>query len=135
MKTLAYDLDQIIDGTYTAFSSASDWESKPAPDKWSGKQILGHLIDSAHNNLQRFVRGTYEANFRIVYNQNEWVKHQHYKKAPIEEIIQLWFLLNKQIVRIWDNYPEERTGVIADVGKFSPEFCTIRKIAEDYISI
>src|SRR4030095_2595683 len=29
---------------------------KPAPGKWSKKEILGHLIDSATNNHQRFVR-------------------------------------------------------------------------------
>lgn len=41
---------------------------KPSIDKWSKKEILGHLIDSATNNHQRFVRAQFEMNPEIVYD-------------------------------------------------------------------
>ena len=33
---------------------------KPHPEKWSKKEILGHLVDSAQNNIRRFVVAQYE---------------------------------------------------------------------------
>jgi hypothetical protein len=33
---------------------------KPGPGKWSRQEILGHLIDSAANNHQRFIRVQFE---------------------------------------------------------------------------
>ena len=41
-----------------------DWDYKPFPEKWSKKEVIGHLIDSAQINLQRFTRCTYEENFK-----------------------------------------------------------------------
>ena len=35
--------------------------SKESAGKWSRKELLGHLIDSAANNHQRFVRASYNA--------------------------------------------------------------------------
>jgi hypothetical protein len=56
---------------------------KPAPDRWSKKEILGHLIDSAANNHQRFVRaqGTPRLEFPG-YEQEFWVATQAYASAP-----------------------------------------------------
>ena len=31
------------------------FSAKPRPDKWSKKEVIGHLIDSAQNNLRRFI--------------------------------------------------------------------------------
>jgi hypothetical protein len=49
----------------------TDFVYKPAPDKWSKKEILGHLIDSAANNHQRFIRAQYENIPTIVYDPNK----------------------------------------------------------------
>src|SRR5476651_1239847 len=81
-----------------------DWEYKPSLQKWSGKEIIGHLCDSAQINLQRFVRCTYEENFKLVYFQDEWVQAQAYQQARHTEMLALWRLLNGQIQRVLDNY-------------------------------
>lgn len=85
-----------------------DWNLKPAPDKWSAKEVIGHLIDSALINLHRFVRCTYEDGFALIYLQNEWVKGQQYQGADIAGLLQLWRLLNQQIQRVLDAYPADR---------------------------
>src|ERR1700748_332617 len=76
---------------------AINWDYKPASDKWSKKEVIGHLIDSAQINLQRFVRCTYSENFKLVYDQVEWVEAQHYQEADIDELLILWKALNMQI--------------------------------------
>jgi hypothetical protein len=52
----------------------NEFSFKPAENKWSKKEILGHLIDSASNNHQRFVRAQFEEHANIFYHQNEWVE-------------------------------------------------------------
>ena len=48
---------------------------KPSPNKWSKKEIIGHLIDSATNNHHRFIRGQFEDIPDIRYDQDEWNKY------------------------------------------------------------
>jgi hypothetical protein len=133
MKNLSGILNKIITESKPSFLNAENRNRSAGEGKWTAIEILGHLIDSANNNIQRFVRGTYEDNFKIIYNQNEWVKHQHYTEADPEELIQLWLLLNRQIVRIWENYPEDSISKVSDIGQQTPELKTILQIAEGYI--
>ena len=99
---------------------------QPVQGKWSTKEILGHLIDSAYLNLQRFVRCTYESGFELTYAQDEWVAAQHYKSADVDELLSLWQLVNKQIVTVLNNYPRERWQAICN--SYTVEF-----LAADYI--
>ncbi|WP_353719589.1 DinB family protein [Dyadobacter sp. 676] len=69
---------------------AAELESKPAPEKWSKKEILGHLIDSAANNHQRFIRIQAEHEPVIFYNQNDWVWLSRYNDIPVEQLIATW---------------------------------------------
>lgn len=74
-----------------------------APEgKWSKKQEFGHLIDSALNNIHRFIKIQFEDKpFRIVqYDQDKWVSAQDYQHHSFEELLLLWRTLNMQIVRI-----------------------------------
>lgn len=80
---------------------------KPAPDKWSKKQIIGHLIDSATNNHQRFVRGQFEASPQIYYDQNKWNAFGYYDKMNGQHIIALWSAYNKVLAELIKNIPEE----------------------------
>src|SRR5690242_3908800 len=59
------------------FIPSEDWNKRRAPGKWSKKEVLGHLIDSAANNLRRFIVTQYQPNQKIVYFQEEWVKFQN----------------------------------------------------------
>ena len=80
-------------------SSESELARKPNPGKWSKKEILGHLVDSGINNLQRFTEIQFEHKpFKIKkYNQDELVKANDYQNSQIEVITNLWLSINNQI--------------------------------------
>ncbi|HVS91591.1 MAG TPA: DinB family protein [Mucilaginibacter sp.] len=118
----------------SAHNKHIDWESKPAPGKWSNKEIIGHLCDSAMINLQRFVRCTYEENFKLVYEQDAWVAVQHYHGMPIDDLLQLWRLLNGQIVRVLSDYPPERWQSQCDSSKTEVGLHTVEWLANDYVA-
>jgi len=113
--------------------SSIDWETKPLPGKWSNKEIIGHLIDSAQINLQRFVRCTYEENFKLIYEQDEWVAAAHYHEADIKELLDLWILLNRQIIRVLSNYPADRLTAVCDSDKNDVKLHTVEWLAADYV--
>lgn len=74
---------------------------RPAPDKWSVKEILGHLIDSAANNHQKFIRTMQHSmhNFPI-YEQDNWVNMQNYNDTDWKELIALWEYYNRHLAHI-----------------------------------
>jgi hypothetical protein len=108
MEDIVQLLAETIDEFLKIEQQNIDWDFKIKEEKWSNKEVIGHLIDSAQINLQRFVRCTYEQDFKLVYAQNEWVAAAHYQNADIKEILDLWILLNRQIIRVLINYPEDR---------------------------
>ena len=85
----------------------ADAERHPAPGKWSPKEILGHLIDSAANNHQRFVRGQLAAGQAFAgYEQDAWVAAQRYQEAPWDELVALWRAYNRHLARVMAAVPE-----------------------------
>jgi hypothetical protein len=75
--------------------------SRPAPGKWSKKEILGHLIDSAANNHQRFVRLQLTPRIDLPgYDGDDWVRLQQYQDRPWREIIELWRAYNMQLAAL-----------------------------------
>lgn len=69
-----------------------------AEDHWSSKQILGHLIDSAANNHARFVLGQLKDDLIFPgYDQNGWVKTNHYQESPWPQLIDLWRAYNRHL--------------------------------------
>ncbi|MBL0356052.1 MAG: DinB family protein [Chitinophagaceae bacterium] len=101
---------------------------KPLPGKWSKKEMLGHLIDSAQNNIRRFVVAQYEDDPQIVYAQDFWVTAAGYQKYLLSDLVQLWVLINKHICIVLKNIPagsEQRTCV-------TKEKHTIEWLAADY---
>ena len=78
----------------------------PAPGKWSPKQIIGHLIDSAAVNHQRFVRMRARDDLVVEgYQQDDWVAAQRYNDAPWTELVLLWQLYNRHIARVMSATP------------------------------
>ncbi len=103
-----------------------------APGKWSAKEELGHLIDSAANNHIRFVRAAIEAEFRGPgYSQNDWVRLHGYSNMQWETIINFWFQYNTFLVGLVDRIPEDRLETLCFIGT-SPAV-TLRFVIEDYI--
>ncbi|MEQ6353026.1 DinB family protein [Lysinibacillus sp. M3] len=106
---------------------------RPAPQKWSKKEVLGHLCDSAINNLQRFIKIQYEEEPFVLtpYNQVEWVKIQGYQELRIDEILDLWVSLNKKIINVIKNIPNEKLGLQCNIG--SNELMTLQWLIQDYL--
>jgi hypothetical protein len=79
------------------------------PGKWSKKEILGHLVDSAIHNLVRFTEINYleKPYHHRPYSQNDLVNLNQYQTMDINELTQLWLSLNKQIIRIFKNVDEK----------------------------
>ncbi|MEM9920368.1 MAG: DinB family protein [Bacteroidota bacterium] len=98
---------QALEGYIQAFPSAirrlteEELQHRPAPGKWSKIEFMGHLVDSATYNWQRFVNIQFEEKpFVIVsYAQEELVKRNDYQNQSLEELLSLWQLLNRQICR------------------------------------
>lgn len=106
---------------------------KPAPGKWSKQEILGHLIDSAINNLKRFTEIPFlpQPYTVIRYRQDDLVIINHYQELPIDHLLDLWQHLNKQIVYVVDRIPSEKLGysVIIPAG----EEKTLTWLIADYV--
>ena len=79
-----------------------------APGKWSRKEIVGHLIDSASNNHERFVRARFTDDLTCpTYDQDAWVRVQRYCDAPWSELVTLWSFFNVQLARVIEATPAE----------------------------
>src|SRR5579872_1654092 len=77
------------------------------PGRWSKKQLLGHLIDSAGNNHQRFVRAQTESLHEFpTYQQETWVAVQHYGSEPWPDLVNLWLLFNRHLLHVVQHVPE-----------------------------
>ncbi|MET6999749.1 DinB family protein [Chitinophaga defluvii] len=85
----------------------STFSHKPSPAKWSKKEIIGHLIDSATNNHHRFIRAQFEETPTIVYDQNKWNTYGFYQQISGTQIIAFWTLYNKQLAQLMRHIPTE----------------------------
>jgi len=74
---------------------AQESRAKSSPDDWAPIEILGHLVDSAANNHQRFVRAQFTDELVFHgYEQNQWVSSQKYTDESWPDLIQLWSSYN-----------------------------------------
>ncbi len=104
---------------------------KPAPDKWSPKQILGHLIDSAANNHQRLVRAQLaDELFFPGYSQEQWVALQGYQESPWPDLVEFWRLHNWRLTEVVRRIPADQCGKPCRIGDSTP--ITLQFLAEDY---
>jgi len=105
MNETIIDLEKIIENYSHLFQHVDKdkWTYKAQPHKWSKKEILGHVIDSAQNNIRRFIVGQYEEHPFIKYNQDEWVAISNYQNYDLSELIALWVSINKHLCVILKN--------------------------------
>jgi len=104
------------------------WKAKPLPGKWSKSEELGHLIDSAQNNIRRFIVAQYEEQPHIVYRQDAWVSISNYQDYPVNDLIELWVLINRHICMILKNMPAEKARNLV----LTQHIHSIEWLAEDY---
>ena len=103
------------------------------PKKWSKKEILGHLVDSAVHNLVRFTEINYvdKPYKRRTYDPDALVDINKYQAIDIEELTQLWFVINKQLVRLMKTVDEKALNYEIDFGDGSP--ADLRFLMTDYV--
>jgi hypothetical protein len=105
---------------------------KPSAEKWSHKEILGHLIDSASNNHQRFVRMQLQPDIgAFVYQQMEWNLAQKYQMESWPDLVQLWHFYNKHLAHVIEHVDAGSLTHACDIG--SPTPATLSFIMEDYV--
>ena len=135
MKEIAKSLEELIDGSaHKLFDiSEADSEIRPAPGKWSKKEIIGHLIDSASNNHQRFIRAQQESGISLPgYAQNFWVEQQKYQSEPWKTLVALWTTYNTHLAHLIAQIPAENENNLITVGENQP--VTLKFLAEDYVN-
>ena len=84
----------------------------PAMGKWSPKEVIGHLIDSAANNHGRFVRAQIADDLVFPgYDQDAWVKMQRYNQRPWMDLVALWRSYNTHIASVIEGIPQDRLSL------------------------
>jgi DinB superfamily len=116
---------------------------KSSADDWAPIEVLGHLIDSAANNHQRFVRAQFTDDLIFSgYEQNEWVGSQRYRDESWPDVIQLWSAYNLHLLHVASVVPEvalikPRTRHNQDQIAFNPvdknEPATLEYLIRDYV--
>jgi uncharacterized damage-inducible protein DinB len=110
LPAYALDLANTIDATEPLLLAAEDERTvrRPAPGKWSPREVIGHLIDSASNNHQRFVRAMFQSDLVFAgYTQDQWVESQRYQDAPWRDLVTLWASFNRHLSRVMITIPED----------------------------
>lgn len=113
--------------------SAYSWQYKRDAYSWSAKEVLGHLVDSALANLQRFVRAQFQSAPQIRYDQNNWVLSQYWQDRPVEDILELWIVVNKQLAHVWGQLPRASYTKEVNVGSTEVVLMQLSELIEDYI--
>src|SRR5690348_17631841 len=112
-----------ISSAYQLLRGVSEQDSQqPAREGgWSRKEILGHLIDSALNNHQRFVRAALDGSYEgPTYEQNGWVDLHGYGELSWNELLNQWREQNRLLSRVVDRIAEERMAAVCRIGANEP---------------
>ncbi|GAA4756984.1 MULTISPECIES: DinB family protein [Flavobacterium] len=132
----AYQIEELIKETKQLYlkNINCDYSFKSSDDKWSKNEILGHLVDSAINNLKRFTESQLSDTTYLVtvYNQDELVRINKYQKKKFDDLLKLWYHLNKQIAFILKDIPEEQLKT--KINLYDLSICDLEFLIEDYIT-
>jgi hypothetical protein len=133
--------EQVASDLEDSIQQARSWLTKlsseqvtfrPTPDRWSIAEVIGHLIDSACNNHQRFVRAqTADPLVFPKYDQNSWAELNHYHTRDWSELVELWFQYNRQLAHLIRHIPSDKLTVRCEITGYEP--CTLGFLLEDYV--
>jgi hypothetical protein len=133
-ESLADELVRVVNQSASELRAIDEARagSTLAPDVWSVKEILGHLIDSASNNHQRFVRAQLAGELTFPdYQQNGWVASQDYQTSPWSELIDLWALYNRHLAHVIRRIPDTAANVPCRLGTNEP--ITLTALVQHYL--
>ena len=135
MQELSAELLRVIDQAEPRLREVSESDScKPVlAGGWSRKQVIGHLIDSASNNHQRFVRAILAEALEFPgYDQAGNVRVQAVQEVGWPLLVSLWASYNRYLAHVIAQIPEDRSGIICRIGKGEP--VTLGFLATDYLA-
>jgi hypothetical protein len=111
----------------------ADTSTRPSPDKWAKKEILGHLLDSASNNHQRFVRGALQGSLTFPgYDQNPLVELQNFAEVDWNFLVDFWAAYNRFLAHVIGQLSAEAAAVTCNIDDNPP--ATLEWIAQDYVA-
>lgn len=111
----------------------ADTSARPSENKWAKKEILGHLLDSASNNHQRFVRATLQGSLTFPgYDQNALVDLQCYADVDWNFLVDFWAAYNRFLAHVINSLPPEGATVMCNIGNNEPAI--LEWIAQDYVA-
>lgn len=134
MRQLSDRLTRIVDTAEKELRKVSEEHGQEPvlPGKWSHKQILGHLIDSASNNHQRFVRAALQDSLDFPgYNQDGCVEVQAVVEADWQTLVALWASYNRYLAHVVAHLPAAQLEVPCRIGSNEP--VTLEWLAQDYV--
>ncbi|HKP84454.1 MAG TPA: DinB family protein [Blastocatellia bacterium] len=134
MQSVIEDFKRTISESYAQLARVSEGASAApiTPEKWSRKEVLGHLIDSASNNHQRFVRAQLDGGVTLPgYTQEAWVERQGYKDEPWADLVMLWKSYNLHLLHVVSRMPDDKLGAMCAIGNNEP--VTLGFLVEDYV--
>jgi hypothetical protein len=134
MKDLSEHLLRLVEAAEPKFRKISEVESvEPVlPGGWSRKQVLGHLIDSASNNHQRFIRAAQQPSLDFPgYDQNGNVRVQAPQEADWSLLVSLWAAYNRYLAHIIARLPAAKLETVCRIGPGEP--VTLDFLAKDYV--
>ena len=137
LKIVVDRLQEHINNVPSKFLKYSevDLKRKPAPNKWSKKEILGHLIDSAANNHHRFIKIQFmpQPYFVEGYVQDEWVRIKKYNEIDTRHLVKFWKTYNEHILIIMKNIPEDKLRIEIDSDNAFEKADTFFFLIKDYV--
>jgi len=115
--------------------SEDELRRKPSPNKWSKKELLGHLVDSAANNHHRFIKIQFMPSPFFVegYAQNDWVRIQNYNEKDTEQLVNLWKVYNEHILFIMQNTPDKNLEIKLNAEQPFENADTLFFLMKDYV--
>jgi len=134
MKAIAGQIYDLVRAKEAVLSQMHDDDVryKSSPDEWSKKEILGHLIDSASNNHQRFVRAVYKAADQFpTYDQVQWVQIQRYNEIPWSTLVAFWVAYNLHLGHVIECIPNDAESSPCNVGQKEP--FPLDYVVKDYL--
>jgi hypothetical protein len=134
IKDLSQQLLRVTETAEPKLRKISELEAaEPAlPGGWSRKQLLGHLIDSASNNHQRFVRAALQSSLDFPpYDQNGNIRVQAPQEADWLLLVSLWSAYNRYLAHIIARLPAAKLETPCRIGSGEP--VTLDFLAKDYL--
>ena len=127
-------LEVTLETVHPRLTALSEEESRTpgVGMRWSRKEILGHLVDSASNNHQRFVRAQLQPRTSFPpYVQDRWIEAQAYGERPWAELVELWRQYNRHLLHVMRRVPPTALANVCSVSEDEPS--TLRDHMVDYV--